>query len=157
MRKTFTILMVNFALLALNVSEVASAKQTTIPNNPNPCNVKVAYVHFSDSMLKSTGKLHLKANAKVKCNIRMDQLVLTVEIWKKGLLQDHKVRSYPEFATYPTPADKEFLNQSTSVECKNGWYTAYYARAQANGISNGITVSTPWVSSGKPELLCCGT
>jgi hypothetical protein len=156
MIKTIRILVLG-CLFLLPGSEIAQANQNAVAHNPSPCQVRVDNVHISDAMLKSTGQGYLKANADAICNIRLDQAVVTVEIWKKGNPFNHKVASYDQISPRAVPIGKVFSNKSTTKKCLSGEVSFYYAHARVIGISNGITVSSPWVPSARPELICCGT
>lgn len=121
------------------------------------CNIRVDNPHISKSIKRYRGFRAVKVNARSKCNIDMSNLRLTVEIYKKGLIRDHKVKKDDVVVDGLVPRNVVVKNQDTWEKCISSKRTTYYGIAYATAIIAGKSVSTPRAMSLKSVSLNCGT
>ena len=111
-------------------------------------------------MLRNQGVLAIKIDADSVCNRPMTDLVLTVEIYKLGIigyLFQHKVAVGREIVHEFIPADEKIFNIKTNAPCKNHKLTEYYGIAYATAVINGKPVKTLHVMTERNKKLRCGT
>lgn len=119
------------------------------------CHIEVNNPHISSHLLKQN-KRAVKVNARSKCNKPMTDLVLTVEIYKTGLLRNHQVAHDDSKLFRFVKANKIIKNENAYSDCKNNRKTTYYGVAYARAKINGKEVKTLHVFSEKSITLNCG-
>jgi len=120
------------------------------------CGLTVEDAHISTYLLKMKKGRQVKINAFSKCGLPQQQVSFTVEIWKVGLLGDHKMRTFRQ--TIFNPANPRLVRyEAAKLTCKNYLPTIYYGKAQATAIINGKTFASPWVMSEHLVPIDCGT
>jgi len=120
------------------------------------CNIEIGDAHISKSLLRTRGLIAVKVNAKSQCNKPIRSLVLTVEIYKIGLLYDHLV-AVKEFRVKGVVHQNRVVkNQHTFVKCRSNKWTKYYGIAHAKALINGESMKTLRVRSENIQRFQCG-
>jgi hypothetical protein len=122
-----------------------------------PCRLEVANAHISKNMLKKEGKLAVKVVFKSICNLNQENLIIKVQIKKKGFFGAHPVtpiivRKYPFIK-----ANGWVLIKDVYVYCKTTKSTYFYGTAEAQAYVNGTKVFAPTAQSEKSTSIECGT
>lgn len=147
---TFTVL-----ILALNLLFSESAQAVATPPLTR-CNIEVDNPHISENLLRTRNLRAVKVNARSKCNKPMQDLVLTVEIYKVGLFRDYQVAKKEISVRGVIYANKLVKNQKTYTECENERNSKYFGLAYASATIEGKSKKTLKVMSERTELLECG-
>jgi hypothetical protein len=127
-----------------------------VPRPITPCNIEIGDAHISKSLLRTRGLIAVKVNAKSQCNKPIRGLVLTVEIYKEGLLFDHRVAKTEVIFKGVVIQNRVVKNQKTYVKCRSNKWTIYYGIAHAEAIVNGESMKTLRVRSENIGPLQCG-
>jgi hypothetical protein len=120
------------------------------------CNIEIGDAHISKSLLRTRGLIAVKVNAKSQCNKPIRGLVLTVEIYKDGLIFDHCVAKTVVIVKGGVIQNRVVKNQKTYVKCRSNKWTNYYGIAHAEAIINGESMKTLRVRSENIERFQCG-
>ena len=121
------------------------------------CFIEVQNAHIATSILEQQGRLAVKVNAKSYCNFPQSNVILTVKIFKEGLVAPHLVAQGSTRAENPKSKGFVVKNQFTFAFCKNTTKSMYYGVASARATIRGKTYITPPVWSEKTLELDCGT
>lgn len=119
-------------------------------------NIEIGDAHISKSLLRTRGLIAVKVNAKSQCNKPIRSLVLTVEIYKVGLLYDHRVALKEVRVKGVVYQSRVVKNQHTFVKCRSNKWTRYYGIAHAEALINGKGMKTLRVRSENIERFQCG-
>jgi|GEM_PF-1814595 len=120
------------------------------------CNIEIGDAHISESLLRTRGLIAVKVNAKSQCNKPIRSLVLTVEIYKIGLLYDHRVAVKEVRVKGVVYQNRVVKNQHAFVKCRSNKWTKYYGIAHAEALINGESMKTLRVRSENIERFQCG-
>ena len=120
------------------------------------CNIEIGDAHISESLLRTRGLIAVKVNAKSQCNKPKRSLVLTVEIYKVGLIYDHRVALKEVRVKGVVFQSRVVKNQHTFVKCRSNKWTKYYEIAYAEALINGKIMKTLRVRSENIERFQCG-
>ena len=150
------ILGVTLLLTLQLVSPINSAYAGVVTPPITPCKIEIGDAHISKSLLRTRGLIAVKVNAKSRCNKPMRGLVLTVEIYKEGLLFDHRVAKTEVIVKGIVIQNRVVKNQKTYVKCKSNKWTNYYGIAHGEAIVNGESMKTLRVRSENTERFQCG-
>ncbi len=120
------------------------------------CNIEIGDAHISKNLLRTRGLIAVKVNAKSQCDKPIRGLVLTVEIYKDGLLFDHRVAKTEVMVKGIVMRNRVVKNQKTYVKCKSNRWTNYYGIAHGEAIVNGESMKTLRVRSENTERFQCG-
>ena len=120
------------------------------------CNIEIGDAHISKSLLRTRGLIAVKVNAKSQCDKPIRGLVLTVEIYKNGLLIDHRVAKTEVMVKGIVIQNQVVKNQKTYVKCKSNKWTNYYGIAHGEAIVNGESMKTLRVRSENIKRFQCG-
>ena len=120
------------------------------------CNIEIGDAHISKTLLRTRGLLAVKVNAISRCNKPIRSLVLTVEIYKVGLLYDHQVAIEEIRVKGLVSGNRVVKNQKTFVKCRTNKWTKYYGIAHAEALINGEIMKTLRVRSANIERFQCG-
>jgi len=120
------------------------------------CNIEIGDAHISKSLLRNRWLIAVKVNANSKCIKPIRNLVLTIEIYKVGLLYDHRVAVKQVRVTGVVYSNRVVKNQKTYVKCRSNKWTKYYGIAHAQALVNGISMKTLLVRSENIERFQCG-
>ena len=121
------------------------------------CFIEVRNAHIATSILEQQGRLAVKVNAKSYCNFPQSNVILTVKIFKEGLVAPHLVAQGSTRAENPKSKGFVVKNQFTFAFCKDTTKSMYYGVASARATIRGKTYITPPVWSEKTLELDCGT
>ena len=121
-----------------------------------PSSIEIGDAHISKSLLRARGLIAVKVNAKSQCNKPIRGLVLTVEIYKEGLLFDHRVAKTEVIVKGVVIQNRVVKNQKTYVKCRSNKWTIYYGFAHAQAIVNSQSLKTLRVRSENIERFQCG-
>ncbi len=149
----FIVVAVSFALINVNHSD-ANAFVTPPMSH---CNIEIGDAHISENLLRNRGLIAVKVNAISKCNKPIRNLVLIVEIYKVGLLYDHRVAVKQVRVTGMVYSNRVVKNQKTFVKCRSNKWTKYYGIAHADALINGMRMKTLRVRSENIERFQCGS
>ena len=152
----YMILGVTLLLTLQLVSPINSAYAGVVTPPITPCKIEIGDAHISKSLLRTRGLIAVKVNAKSRCNKPMRGLVLTVEIYKEGLLFDHRVAKTEVIVKGIVIQNRVVKNQKTYVKCKSNKWTNYYGIAHGEAIVNGESMKTLRVRSENTERFQCG-
>lgn len=120
------------------------------------CSIEIGNPHISKYLIRSRGVIAVKVNAQSKCEKPMRDLILTVEIYKVGVLVDYKVRSSEQIIYGFIYPNKVIKNEKTYIRCTSNKWTKYYGVAFATGIVEGKRLRTLHVRSEKIKNFQCG-
>ena len=120
------------------------------------CNIEIGDAHISESLLRTRDLIAVKVNARSQCNKPIRSLVLTVEIYKVGLLFDHRVALKEVRVKGVVYQSRVIKNQHTFVKCRSNKWTKYYGIAYAEALINGKSMKTLRVRSENIERFQCG-
>jgi hypothetical protein len=120
------------------------------------CNIEIGDAHISKSLLRTRGLIAVKVNAKSQCDKPIRGLVLTVEIYKNGLLIDHRVAKTEVMVKGIVIQNQVVKNQKTYVKCKSNKWTNYFGIAHGEAIVNGESMKTLRVRSENIKRFQCG-
>jgi hypothetical protein len=147
------------AVLGLNLLTPALSSAAILKSKEPkaPCRLEVAAAHISKNTLKKEGKLAVKVDFKSICNLDQENLVIKVQILKKGFLGDRSVtpiivRKYPF-----VKANRWVLIKNIYVYCKTTKSTHFYGIAEAQAFVNGNRVFAPKAQSKQSPPIECGT
>lgn len=150
----FLITALGILQLVTNVSSAATPKPKEIKA---PCRLEVADAHISKNMLKKEGKLAVKVVFKSICNLDQENLIIKVQIVKKGFFGSQSVtpvivRKYPF-----VKANRWVLIKNIYAYCKTTKSTYFSGTAEAQAYVNGTQVLAPRAQSEKSTPIECGT
>jgi hypothetical protein len=138
------------------VSPLNSAYAGVVTPPATLCNIEIGDAHISKSLLRTRGLIAVKVNAKSQCDKPIRGLVLTVEIYKNGLLFDHRVAKTEVMVKGIVIQNQVVKNQKTYVKCKSNKWTNYYGIAHGEAIVNGKSMKTLRVRSENIKRFQCG-
>lgn len=120
------------------------------------CGLTVEDAHISTYLLRLKKGRQVKINVFSKCGLPQQQVSFVVEIWKRGMFGDHKMRTFRQ--TIINPANPRLVRyQAAKLTCKNYLPSIYYGKAQATAIINGRDFISPWTVSEHLVPIDCGT
>lgn len=120
------------------------------------CGLTVEDAHISTYYLRLKKKRLVKINVFSKCGVPQQKVSFVVEIWKRGMLGDHKMRTFRQ--TILNPANPRLVRyEAAKLTCKNYLPSLYYGKAQATAIINGKSFASLWVVSEHLIPIDCGT
>ena len=125
------LLTVAVILLASPVTSNLSNARAVVTPPLTHCNIEIGDAHISKNLLKTRGLIAVKVNAKSQCDKPIRDLVLTVEIYKVGLITDHRVAIHELHINELVYANRVIKNQQTYVKCRSNKWTKYYGVAHA--------------------------
>ncbi|MGH8998883.1 MAG: hypothetical protein ACRDY7_05775 [Acidimicrobiia bacterium] len=116
----------------------------------SPAGCRVEYMG-DPHLTASPGVLSVKANSKIQCNKRVDDLVLTVRLY----------RADPDRQTAKTTADNSgrayLLNEGTYKPCDNRAETLWFAKAWGSSYEGGkVYFSSSGGSRSNTVAVDCG-
>ena len=142
----------------LTVILISNSLPALAENRPKTqCNIRVDNVHLSKSIRAKKGFDAVKVSARSKCNVKMSNLLLTVELRKVGLFRNHLLRVRTLEIRKVIPSNFSVTNKSTWFKCKDTQSSRYFGVAYARALISEKTVFTPRVYSEKIAILPCGT
>jgi hypothetical protein len=121
------------------------------------CNIEIGDAHISENLLRTRGLIAVKVNAKSQCNEPIRNLVLTVEIYKVGLIYDHQVALKVVRVKGMVHQNRVVKNQQAFVKCRSNKWTKYYGIAHAEALIKGEGMRTLRVRSENIERFQCGS
>jgi hypothetical protein len=156
-KHSFSILLVTILGLNLLIPALSSAAILKSKELKAPCRLEVADAHISKNTLKKEGKLAVKVVFKSICNLDQENLVIKVQIVKKGFFGSQPVtpiivRKYPF-----VKANRWVLIKNIYAYCKTTKSTLFYGIAEAQAFVNGNRVFAPRAQSEKSTSIECGT
>lgn len=120
------------------------------------CGLTVEDAHISTYLLKMKKGRQVKINVFSKCGVPQQSVRFVVEIWKRGMLGDHKIQTFRKTLSNPAnPRRIEYLG--AKLKCKNLLPTIYYGKGQATALIEGKKYISPWVVSEHFNVVDCGT
>ena len=138
------------------VSPLNSAYAGVVTPPATLCNIEIGDAHISKSLLRTRGLIAVKVNAKSQCDKPIRGLALTVEIYKDGLLFNHRVAKTEVMVKGIVIQNRVIKNQKTYVKCKSNKWTNYFGIAHGEAIVNGESMKTLRVRSENIERFQCG-
>ena len=147
---TFTVFIL---ALSLQFSDWAQAVATPPLTR---CNIEIDNPHISENLLRTRNLRAVKVNARSKCNKPMRDLVLTVEIYKVGLIRDYQVAKEELSVMGNIYSNRVVKNQKTYVKCEDRRESKYFGIAYASAIIDGKPTKTLKVLFESTKLLKCG-
>jgi hypothetical protein len=147
-----TILGLNLLTSALSSAAILKSKELKAP-----CRLEVADAHISKNTMKKEGKLAVKVVFKSICNLDQENLIIKVQIVKKGFFGSQSVtpiivRKYPF-----VKANRWVLIKNIYAYCKTTKSTYFSGTAEAQAYVNGTQVFAPRAQSEKSTPIECGT
>ena len=120
------------------------------------CGLTVEDAHISTYYLRLKKKRLVKINVFSKCGVPQQKVSFVVEIWKRGMFGDHKMRTFRQ--TILNPANPRLVRyEAAKLSCKNYLPSIYFGKAQATAIINGKSFVSLWVVSEHLIPIDCGT
>ncbi len=142
-------------LLTLNL---ATASASNSPPTPKPiCRLEVQNAHISRTLQKHRQINVVKVNVNSICNLVQTQVLITLEIHKKGLIRD---QIYGPFTNDQFPGKNSGLVVSLEdkfVDCSNLKISRWFGIAFSKAIINGKWKYAGRTQSQNIEPLLCGT
>ena len=120
----------------LNMNSALGSQSSTKEPKP-PCRLQISIAHLSTHINERLGIRAVKVDASSICNIPQSDVTITVEIWKKGKLQNHQVRKRSTHSSGTTIPGAHVNNFSTYRFCKNKVRTSYYGVAYSKAFIAG--------------------
>ena len=120
------------------------------------CSIEIGDAHISRNLFSTRGLIAVKVNAKSKCDKPIRNLVLTVEIYKEGLITNHRVSVHAISIKELIFANRIVKNQGAYVKCRTNKWTRYYGVAFAEALVEGRHMKTLPVRSENIERFQCG-
>ncbi|MFZ4107943.1 MAG: hypothetical protein ACOYK4_02950 [Candidatus Planktophila sp.] len=153
LHKAFGLLII---FLLINMSSAAGNQPSKKQPKP-PCRLQVGMAHISTDLFEKFNIRAVKVNASSKCNIPQTNVTITVEIWKKGKLQNHLVLTKTINSSGTTYPGSQVNNFSTYKFCENIARTSYYGVAYSKAFIAGKWQYARHVLSLETIPLNCGT
>jgi len=135
----------------------AAGNQPSKKQPKPPCRLQVGIAHISTDLFEKFNIRAVKVNASSKCNIPQTNVTITVEIWKKGKLQNHLVLTKTINSSGTTYPGSQVNNFSTYKFCENIARTSYYGVAYSKAFIAGKWQYARHVLSLETIPLNCGT
>ena len=148
---TFTVIAFSLNLLFSNSAQAVVTPPLT------RCNIEISDPHISENLLRTRNLRAVKVNARSRCNKPMRDLILTVEIYKVGLIRDYQVAKEEISLMGNIYSNRVVKNQKTYAKCEDRRESKYYGVAYASAIIDGKPRKTLKVLSEKTKLLKCGS
>lgn len=150
-------LITSFTVLTLGLNLLFSDSAQAVVTPPlTRCNIKIDNPHISENLIRTRNLRAVKVNARSKCNKPMQDLVLTVEIYKIGFLRDYQVAKEEITVMGLVYTNRVVKNQKTYAKCENIRDSKYFGIAYASATIDGKPSKTLKVLSEKTVLLECG-
>ena len=150
-------LITSFTLLTLGLNLLFSDSAQAVVTPPlTRCNIKIDNPHISKNLIRTRNLRAVKVNARSKCNKPMQDLVLTVEIYKIGFLRDYQVAKEEITVMGLVYTNRVVKNQKTYAKCENVRDSKYFGISYASATIDGKPSKTLKVLSEKTVLLECG-
>ena len=150
-------LITSFTVLTLALNLLISGSAQAVVTPPlTRCNIEIDDPHISENLLRTRNIRAVKVNARSKCNKPMQDLVLTVEIYKIGFLRDYQVAKEEITVMGQVYSNRVVKNQKTYAKCENMRDSKYFGIAYASATIDGKPSKTLKVLSEKTVLLECG-
>lgn len=121
------------------------------------CFIRIDNPHLSKSIKRNRGFDAVKVNAISICDKDLSDLRITVEIYKEGLLRNHRVASKTLEVKELVPANKRIAHKGTWERCKSKRMSRYFGKAYAEALIQGKNMRTLPVTTEKTISLQCGT
>lgn len=120
------------------------------------CGLTVEDAHISTYLMNMKKGRQVKINVFSQCGVPQQSVSFIVEIWKRGMLGDHKMRTFRKTLSNPAnPRRIEYLG--AKLKCKNLLPTIYYGKGQATALIQGKKFISPWIVSEHLIVVDCGT
>ncbi len=146
-----------FTVFILTLSPQFSDSAQAVATPPlTRCNIEIDNPHISENLLRTRNLRAVKVNARSKCNKPMRDLVLTVEIYKVGLIRDYQVAKEELSVMGNIYSNRIVKNQKTYEKCEDRRESKYFGIAYASAIIDGKPTKTLKVLSESTKLLKCG-
>lgn len=150
-------LITSFTVFTLGLNLLFSDSAQAVVTPPlTRCNIKIDNPHISENLIRTRNLRAVKVNARSKCNKPMQDLVLTVEIYKIGFLRDYQVAKEEITVMGLVYTNRVVKNQKTYAKCENIRDSKYFGIAYASATIDGKPSKTLKVLSEKTVLLECG-
>jgi hypothetical protein len=150
-------LITSFTVLTLGLNLLFSDSAQAVVTPPlTRCNIKIDNPHISENLIRTRNLRAVKVNARSKCHKPMQDLVLTVEIYKIGFLRDYQVAKEEITVMGLVYSNRVVKNQKTYAKCENIRDSKYFGIAYASATIDGKPSKTLKVLSEKTVLLECG-
>jgi len=135
-----------------------SASPTTSPRTPKTsCRIEVDDAHISSSILKNKGTRVVKVNAKSICNVRQEQVTLTLEIYKVGKFTNYLMHRSKTNPSSPKSSGLIIKIQDSKVLCINSEASSYFGVVFAKAFIQGNWLYAGNTRSANITKLNCGT
>ena len=121
------------------------------------CGVTVMDPHISTSLQQKGGGRNIKIDAYSKCELLQRNVILTVELYKRGLLNPIFIANTSTDPTAGKSTGYVVNNFGTFKQCISNKPSRFWGRAKGIAMINGKRYSTPWVQSGVTKGIACGT
>jgi hypothetical protein len=156
-QRSFSIFLITALGLNLLTPALSSAAILKSKELKAPCRLEVADAHISKNTLKKEGKLAVKVVFKSIYNLDQENLIIKVQIVKKGFFGSQSVtpiivRKYPF-----VKANRWVLIKNIYAYCKTTKSTYFFGTAEAQAYVNGTQVFAPRAQSEKSTPIKCGT
>lgn len=153
-----------YLTVALVFSNILFAPESNAENLVQPaayfksgvCGLTVEDAHISTYLMKMKKGRQVKINVFSQCGVPQQSVSFVVEIWKRGMLGDHKMQTFRKTLSNPAnPRRIEYLG--ARLKCKNLLPTIYYGKGQATALIQGKKFISPWIVSKHFIVVDCGT
>lgn len=139
-----------------HVSAVENLVQPAAYFKSGVCGLTVEDAHISTYLIKMKKGRQVKINVFSECGVPQQSVSFVVEIWKRGMLGDHKMQTFRKTLSNPAnPRRIEYLG--AKLKCKNLLPTIYYGKGQATALIQGKKYISPWIVSEHFNVVDCGT
>ena len=156
-KRSFSIFLITVLGFNLLTPALASAAKPKPKEVRAPCRLEVADAHISKNTLKKEGRLAVKVVFKSICNLDQENLIIKVQILKKGFFGSQSVtpiivKKYPV-----VKANRWVLIKNIFAYCKTTKSTNFIGTAEAQAYVNGTKIFAPRAQSKKSTSIECGT
>ncbi len=149
-------LLVSLVLLFFLTEQAVGTSSVPTPIKPL-CRLEVQNAHLSTTLLKHLDIHVVKVNVNSICNVEQTQVLITLEIHKKGEFGDH---TYGPFINDQSPGKNSGKNvtlQNKYIMCLNSKPTRWFGVAYSKAFINGKWQYPRRTESQTIKPLLCGT
>ncbi len=145
-----------FIILLFTINQATAS--TIAPKSEKPlCRLEVQNAHLSKTLLKHHKITAVKVNVLSVCNVEQTQVLITLEIHKKGEFGDHTYGSFTNDQSSKNNSGVIVKLQDKYVVCLNSKLTKWFGIAYSKAFINGKWQYAGRTQSEKIEPLDCGT
>ena len=149
--------------LFISVTCLLLTHETAEASSPSPrpvkplCRLEIQNAHLSTTLQRHRKINAVKVNVSSICNVEQSQVLITLEIHKKGEFNDHVYGPFINDQSRGKNSGMTVILQDKYVLCKNSILTRWFGVAYSKAFINGKWQYAGRTNSPRIEPLLCGT